>query len=115
MNIFEGFKDEDIDKIIKDELNYGMDEYIIRKNIDLYTTVICHDNETYSKLETNKDANIVMIKYENLYADYSENKIVNEFLRLFSGIFRVHIKPSVIVEKISIRYWNHLDGDFQKI
>ena len=100
---------------LKDELNYGMEEYIIRKNIDLYTTVICHDNETYSKLETNKDANIVMIKYENLYADYSENKILNEFLRLFSGIFRVHIKPSVIVEKISIRYWNHLDGDFQKI
>lgn len=98
---------------LKDELNYGIEEYIIRKNIDLYTTVICHDNETYTKLESNSD--IVMIKYENLYADYSNNKIQNEFLRLFSGIFRIHIKPSIIVEKMSNRYWNHLDNDFQKI
>ena len=42
-------------------------------------------------------------------------KIMNEFLRLFSGIFRVHIRPSLIVEKMSNRYWNHLDNDFQKI
>ena len=98
---------------LKDELNYGIEEYVIRKNIDLYTTVICHDNETYTKLESNSD--IVMIKYENLYADYSNNKIQNEFLRLFSGIFRIHIKPSIIVEKMSNRYWNHLDNDFQKI
>jgi len=100
---------------LKDKLNYGIEEYIIRKNINLYTTVICHDNETFTKLESNTDTNIVILKYENLYADYSDNKILNEFLRLFSGIFRVHIKPSLIVEKISIRYWNHLDDDFQKI
>jgi hypothetical protein len=99
---------------LKDELNYGMEEYIIRKNYDLYTTVICHDNETYIRLESNKDMYII-IKYEELYDDYSSNKIMNEFLRLFSGIFRIHIKPSLIIEKISNRYWNHLDNNFQKI
>ena len=41
--------------------------------------------------------------------------LLSDDLRLFSGIFRVHIRPSLIVEKMSNRYWNHLDNDFQML
>ena len=97
---------------LKDELNYEIEEHIIKNDINLYTTVICHDSNSYKKLESSKDINI--IEYKNLY-DSIKSNIKKEFFRLFSGIFRIHINPPFIIEKISKRYWNHINNEFLKI
>jgi len=95
---------------LRDELNYKIEEYIVENNIDLSKIAICHDQTIYESFseESKKEMNI--IKCDDLYN--FDDKILNEFLRLFSGIYKIHIKPSSIIQKFSLRYWNHLDNEF---
>jgi hypothetical protein len=95
---------------LRDELNYRIEEYIIENNIDLSKTAICHDPSIFDSFSEELKNEMNIIKYNNLYN--FDDKILNEFLRLFSGIYKIHIKPQPIIQKFSTRYWNHLDNDF---
>lgn len=92
---------------LNDDINYRIEEYIVKNNIDKYNTIISHE-----KLETNIDN---MIYYDDLYKDFSEENKLNEIVKLFSGIFRIHIKPNNLIVQFSKRFWHNWDGDFKVI
>jgi hypothetical protein len=92
---------------LKDELNYKVEEYILENNLDKYNTIIRHSGQTII-LE-----NVISIK--NLYDTLDETNLTKEILRLFSGIYRIHVNPNDLVQKFSRRYWHHWDDDFKVI
>ena len=53
--------------------------------------------------------------YKDLFNDFSEYKIMNEFVRLYSGMFRIHIKPFELIYHFSKRYWHYWDEEFKII
>jgi hypothetical protein len=89
---------------LTDEINYKISEYVEKKKLDRYNTIINHS--------TNEIDMPNVIKYNELYNDFSEEKNLNELIKLFSGIFRIHVKPNMLVTNLSRRYWHHWDGDF---
>jgi len=93
---------------LNSDIMYRIDEYILRKNLDKYNTVIAHSDTNIT------DPNILknIISYNNIFDDFSDDKNVNDLIRLFSGIFRIHIKPNKIVQHFSKRYWHPWDEDF---
>jgi len=92
---------------LNDRLNYKVEEYILEHNIDKYNTIIRHSGEPII-LE-----NVISIK--NLYDYMDENNLTKEILRLFSGIYRIHVNPNDLVQKFSKRYWHHWDDDFKVV
>lgn len=90
---------------LNDDLNYRFEEYIVKNNIDKYNTVILHE-----KLEAQLPE---AINYDTLFNDFSDEKNLNELLRLFSGIFRIHVKPNNLVCHFSKRYWHQWDDEFK--
>jgi len=93
---------------LNSDIMYKIDEYILRKNLDKYDTIIAHSDTNIT------DPNILknIISYNNIFDDFSDDKNVNDLIRLFSGIFRIHIKPNKIVQHFSKRYWHPWDEDF---
>jgi len=93
---------------LNSDIMYRIDEYILRKNLDKYDTVIAHSDTNIT------DPNILknVILYNDIFNDFSDDTNVNELIRLFSGIFRIHIKPNNIVQHFSKRYWHPWDEEF---
>ena len=93
---------------LNSDIMYRIDEYILRKNLDKYDTVIAHSDTNIT------DPNILknVILYNDIFNDFSDDTNVNELIRLFSGIFRIHIKPNKIVQHFSKRYWHPWDEEF---
>lgn len=93
---------------LNSDIMYRIDEYILRKNLDKYETVISHSDTNIT------DPNILknIISYDDIFNDFSDDTNVNELIRLFSGIFRIHIKPNNIVQHFSKRYWHPWDEEF---
>lgn len=93
---------------LNNDIMYKIDEYILRKNLDKYDTIIAHSDTSI------KDPNISknVILYNDIFNDFSDDINVNELIRLFSGIFRIHIKPNNIVQHFSKRYWHPWDEEF---
>jgi hypothetical protein len=93
---------------LNNDIMYKIDEYILRKNLDKYDTIIAHSDTSI------KDPNISknVILYNDIFNDFSDDTNVNELIRLFSGIFRIHIKPNNIVQHFSKRYWHPWDEEF---
>jgi hypothetical protein len=93
---------------LNSDIIYRIDEYILRKNLDKYNTVIAHSDTNI------KDSNVLknIISYNDIFNDFSDDKNTNELIKLFSGIFRIHIKPNKIVPHFSKRYWHPWDEDF---
>jgi hypothetical protein len=95
---------------LNDKLNYKVEEYLLEHNLDRQNVIINHTDQTIN-LE-----NIINIK--DLYNTIDENNITNmtkEILRLFSGIYRIHVNPPELIQKFSKRYWHHWDDDFKVI
>ena len=92
---------------LNDKINYKIEEYILEHNLDKYNTIINHSNENIY-LEN-------VININNLYETMNENHMTKEILRLFSGIYRIHVNPNNLVQKFSKRYWHHWDEDFKVI
>jgi len=95
---------------LNDKLNYKVEEYILEHNMDKQNVIINHTDQTIN-LE-----NVINIK--DLYNTLSEDNINNmtkEILRLFSGIYRIHVNPPELIQKFSKRYWHHWDDDFKVI
>ena len=95
---------------LNDKLNYKIEEYILEMKIDKYNTIINHQG-----FSVNMD-NIIDI--DDLYKSIDGTKIANilkEILRLFSGIYRIHVNPNDLVQKFSKRYWHHWDEDFKVV
>jgi len=116
---------------LNDEINYKIEEYIERNKLDLYNGVIYYDNSVknveinVNNVDSNLDdlntynnlkkqfSSIYM--YKDLFNDFSEYKIMNDFVKLFSGMFRIHIKPFELIHHFSKRYWHHWDDEFKMI
>ena len=92
---------------LNDEFNYKMMEYIEKNKLDRYNTIINHDNRNISM------DNLLM--YDDIFNDFSDEKEINDLIKLYSGIFRIHIAPSKLVFHFSKRYWHHWDNDFKII
>lgn len=93
---------------LNNDIMYRIDEYILRKNLDKYDTVVAHSDINITDKSISKN----IILYNDLFNDFSDDTNVNELIRLFSGIFRIHIKPNKIVQHFSKRYWHPWDEDF---
>jgi len=93
---------------LNNDIMYRMDEYILRKNLDKYDTVVAHSDINITDKSISKN----IILYNDLFNDFSDDTNVNELIRLFSGIFRIHIKPNKIVQHFSKRYWHPWDEEF---
>jgi len=93
---------------LNNDIMYRMDEYILRKNLDKYDTVVAHSDINITDESISKN----IILYNDLFNDFSDDTNVNELIRLFSGIFRIHIKPNKIVQHFSKRYWHPWDEEF---
>jgi len=99
---------------LNDEINYKIEEYIEKNKLDLYNTVIYYEDsiDTYKNL---KEQFPSVYMYKDLFNDFSEYKIMNEFIRLYAGMFRIHIKPFELIHHFSKRYWHYWDDEFQII
>ena len=95
---------------LNDKLNYKVEEYILEMKIDKYNTIINHPG-----LSVDMD-NVININdlYESMDGTNITN-ILKEILRLFSGIYRIHINPNDLVQKFSKRYWHYWDDDFKVV
>jgi hypothetical protein len=93
---------------LNNDIMYRIDEYILRKNLDKYDTVVAHSDINITDKSISKN----IILYNDIFNDFSDDTNVNELIRLFSGIFRIHIKPNKIVQHFSKRYWHPWDEDF---
>jgi len=93
---------------LNNDIMYRMDEYILRKNLDKYDTVVAHSDINITDKSISKN----IILYNDLFNDFSDDTNINELIRLFSGIFRIHIKPNKIVQHFSKRYWHPWDEEF---
>jgi len=93
---------------LNNDIMYRIDEYILRKNLDKYDTVIAHSDINITDKSISKN----IILYNDLFNDFSDDTNINELIRLFSGIFRIHIKPNKIVQHFSKRYWHPWDEEF---
>ena len=109
---------------LTDEINYKIDEYIEKNRLDLYNSVIYYDSSINSKVNSEEELETFnnlkkqfssVYMYKDLFSDFSEYKIINEFVRLYSGMFRIHIKPFELIHHFSKRYWHHWDDDFKMI
>jgi len=92
---------------LNDKINYKIEEYILEHNLDKYNTIINHSNENIY-LEN-------VININNLYETMNENHMTKEIVKLFSGIYRIHVNPSDLIQKFSKRYWHHWDDDFKTL
>jgi hypothetical protein len=113
-NIVKHQNDADVDDFtlhnviqLNDRLNYKVEEYILENNLDKYNTIINHQD-----LSVNLE-NVIYVN--NLYDSMDENNLTKEILRLFSGIYRIHVSPNDLVQKFSKRYWHHWDEDFKVV
>lgn len=93
---------------LNDEINYKIEEYIAKNKLDLYNTVVYYDSSVNSNVN-NVDPNVNNVDldtfnnlkeqfpsvymYKDLFNDFSEYKIMNDFIKLYAGMFRIHIKP----------------------
>jgi len=95
---------------LNDKLNYKIEEDILENNLDKYNTIIIHSGPSVN-LENS-------IYINNLYNYIDESNMTNitkEILKLFSGIYRIHVNPPELIQKFSRRYWHHWDEDFKVI
>jgi hypothetical protein len=99
---------------LNDEINYKIEEYIEKNKLELYNSVIYYEDsiDTFNNL---KEQFSSVYMYKDLFNDFSEYKIINEFVRLYSGMFRIHIKPFELIQHFSKRYWHHWDDDFKTL
>jgi len=99
---------------LNDEINYKIDEYIEKNKIDLYDSVIYYEDaiDTFKNL---KEQFPSVYMYKDLFNDFSEYKIINDFVKLYAGMFRIHIKPFELIHHFSKRYWHHWDDEFKMI
>ena len=93
---------------LNSDIIYRIDEYILRKNLDKHDTIIDHSDTNITDPFILKN----IISYSDIFNDFSDDKNTNELIKLFSGIFRIHIKPNKIVQHFSKRYWHPWDDDF---
>jgi len=96
---------------LNDEINYKIDEYLDKKKLNLYDVIVSHGDEN----ESLKEQFPTLQLYKDLFNDFSEYKIMNEFVRLYCGMFRIHIKPSKLIIEFSKRYWHQWDDNFKII
>jgi len=103
---------------LTDEINYKIEEYIVRNKLDLYNGIVYYDSNSQDDLDTynnlKKQFSSVYM-YKDLFNDFSQYKMINEFVKLYSGMFRIHIKPFELIHHFSKRYWHHYDDDFKMI
>ena len=92
---------------LNDEINYKIDEYIEKNKLDRYNTVILHNDKTIDMKE--------IIKYNDIFNDFSEDKNINDLIKLFSGMFRIHVGPNKLVQKFCKRYWHSWDDEFMAL
>lgn len=99
---------------LNDEINYKIEEYIAKNKLDLYNTVIYYEDsiDTFKNL---KEQFSSIYMYKDLFNDFSEYKIMNDFIKLYAGMFRIHIKPFELIHHFSKRYWHHWDDEFKMI
>jgi hypothetical protein len=108
---------------LTDEINYKIEEYIEKNKIDLYDSVIYYEDSVDSKvnnvdLDTFKNLKEQfpsVYMYKDLFNDFSEYKIINDFVKLYAGMFRIHIKPFELIHHFSKRYWHYWDDEFKMI
>jgi hypothetical protein len=90
---------------LNDEINYQIEEYLVKKNIDKYNTIIVNEEKSID--------NPSIIKYNDIFNDFTNDKNTNDLIKLFSGMFRIHISPNKLVINFSKRYWHHWDEEFK--
>jgi hypothetical protein len=111
INNNEDFDDFTLHNVIqlKDELNYKVEEYILENDHDKFNFVINHTNQIVNLESTS----ILLIN--ELYESLNVDILTKEILKLFSGIYRIHVNPPELIQKFSRRYWHHWDEDFKVI
>jgi hypothetical protein len=99
---------------LNDEINYKIEEYIEKNKLDLYNSVIYYEDaiDTFKNL---KEQFPSVYMYKDLFNDFSEYKIINDFVKLYAGMFRIHIKPFELIHHFSKRYWHYWDDEFKMI
>jgi len=99
---------------LTDEINYKIEEYIEKNKLNLYDSVIYYEDaiDTFKNL---KEQFPSVYMYKDLFNDFSNHKNINEFVRLYAGMFRIHIKPFELIHHFSKRYWHHWDDEFKMI
>jgi hypothetical protein len=99
---------------LTDEINYKIEEYIEVNKFDLYNGIVYYDSNSEEDLDTYnnlKQQFSSVYMYKDLFNDFSQYKMINEFVKLYLGMFRIHIKPFELIHHFSKRYWHHLDDD----
>jgi hypothetical protein len=103
---------------LTDEINYKIEEYIVRNKLDLYNGIVYYDSNSEEDLYTYnnlKQQFSSVYMYKDLFNDFSQYKMINEFVKLYSGMFRIHIRPFELIHHFSKRYWHHWDDEFKMI
>jgi len=90
---------------LNDKLNYKIEEYILEQNLNKENVIINHTNEDIGLQH--------VISINNLYNSMNETNLTKEILRLFSGIYRIHVNPPDLIQKFSKRYWHYWDEEFK--
>jgi len=99
---------------LNDEINYKIEEYIEKNKLDLYNSVIYYE-DSIDKFNNLKQQFPSVYMYKDLFNDFSNHKNINEFVRLYAGMFRIHIKPFELIHHFSKRYWHYWDDEFKMI